>query len=108
MPRDDLEAPAPQIPAFDPNPDPMVSQAPDAPEEPKPEPEGPTPWQSLSSSNVRRARYNPDTETLDVQFHSGRTYHYRGVPLDVYDGLVNAGSPGRYVHGVLSGYEFNR
>ncbi len=55
-----------------------------------------TPWQPLSSSNLRSCRYDPGTETLDIQFHSGRTYSYARVPSTVFQGLVDADSPGRF------------
>lgn len=40
--------------------------------------------------------YNPETETLVVQFNSGAYYRYDGVPADVFVGMVtNQESHGR-------------
>ena len=53
-------------------------------------------WQPLQSSNVAATRYDPTTETLEVRFHSGRSYAYERVPSSIYQGLVDAESPGKY------------
>lgn len=56
----------------------------------------PSSWQPLQSSNVAATRYDPLTETLEIKFHSGRTYAYEKVPSSVYQGLVDAESAGKY------------
>ena len=61
------------------------------------------PWQQLSSSMITRATYDPETETLSVQFTSGRVYDYPDVPISVYMGLLEADSPGRYFHANIGG-----
>lgn len=55
------------------------------------------------SSALSSARYNPDTRQLDVTFVSGRTYSHEGVPVEVYEGLVGADSPGRYYAQAVKG-----
>lgn len=54
--------------------------------------------QAVSSSNLRSVGYNESTNTLEIEFNSGGVYQYYGVPLAVYHGLMNAGSPGKYFH----------
>lgn len=60
-------------------------------------------WQSLSSSNLRRCSYDIETETLRVQFNSGKTYTYEGVPASVYNGLLEATSAGQYFNSNIKG-----
>lgn len=48
------------------------------------------------SSAIASARYNPETEQLDVTFHSGRTYTHEGVPEDEVEAFFAADSAGRY------------
>ncbi len=73
-----------------------------------PQPEAPQ-WQAIASSNLAAVKYDPTTETLGIKFHSGKTYTYRKVPSDVYDGLISASSAGRYFIGnIKHSYEFNR
>ena len=52
----------------------------------------------VTSSNIRAAGYDPDTQTLEVEFNGGSVYQYSGVPPNEYDGLMNAGSKGSYFH----------
>ena len=52
--------------------------------------------QSVSSSNLSAVGYNFDSSTLRVEFLKGGLYEYQGVPSDVYEGLINAGSKGTY------------
>ena len=54
--------------------------------------------QSVSSSNVCSVGYDVDTDTLEVEFHSGSIYQYDGVPESVYLGLMQAASKGSYLH----------
>lgn len=48
----------------------------------------------VDSSNLSAVGY--DGTTLRIQFHSGRTYDYSGVPESVYNGLMSASSKGKY------------
>lgn len=56
-----------------------------------------TSWVPLDSSNLAAARYHVETSTLDVRFKSG-TWSYPNVSPDMYQGLLDAESPGRYFH----------
>lgn len=60
-------------------------------------------WQQLNSSNLRRCSYDIETETLQIQFHSGRVYTYTEVPASVYNGLLMASSPGEYFNNNIKG-----
>lgn len=53
-------------------------------------------WQQLESTNLKRCAYDIETETLQIQFVSGKTYSYQGVPASVYNGLLEASSAGQY------------
>lgn len=63
----------------------------------------------VNSSNLRAVGYNPMTETLTIQFHSGRIYEYYYVPQHVYEGLMFASSKGKYHHRYIkNSYTYNR
>jgi KTSC domain len=53
-------------------------------------------WKQLESSNLKRCSYDIETETLQIQFISGKVYTYQGVPASVYNGLLEATSAGQY------------
>lgn len=50
----------------------------------------------VSSSNLASVGYDAVSKTLFVSFHKGGTYSYSNVPENVYQGLMNAPSKGRY------------
>jgi hypothetical protein len=52
----------------------------------------------VSSSNLRSVGYDPETSTLEIEFHNGGTYQYFGVPTSAYRSLMGAGSHGGYFH----------
>ena len=54
--------------------------------------------QPVTSSNIRAVGYDPGSETLEIEFHSGGVYRYSGVPESVYRGLMQAASHGSYFH----------
>jgi hypothetical protein len=47
--------------------------------------------------------YEVDSLTLEVEFNSGSVYQYSGVPPEEYEGLMNAGSKGRYLSRNIKG-----
>lgn len=53
--------------------------------------------EAVSSSNVASVGYEEDSETLEVEFHSGAVYQYFGVPSQVHEELITAGSVGSYM-----------
>lgn len=50
----------------------------------------------LESSSLRSLGYDPTTNTLEVEFKSGRVYRYLGVPPAAAAALRTAASPGAY------------
>ena len=52
---------------------------------------------TVRSSMLDRVRYDPKKRLLDVVFKTGEKYRYQDVPLDEYNGLMNAKSLGKYM-----------
>ena len=55
----------------------------------------------LKSSCIYRAEYSEGS--LLLTFRNGRTYTLLGVPIEYYQGLLTAKSPGRYFNAFLKG-----
>ena len=56
--------------------------------------------QDVNSRSIRRVGYNEDTQQLVIQFYDslpGLRTVYSPVPRDVYEGLLNAPSMGKYL-----------
>lgn len=63
----------------------------------------------VSSSDIQSVGYDPQTQTLEIEFNSGGVYQYFHVPASVYQGLMNAGSHGRYFHqNIKNSYSYHR
>jgi hypothetical protein len=56
----------------------------------------------LQSSAVVSAGYDPESQTLELEFSSGRIYRYDGVPQGTYDWLLRAPSKGAFVARMIS------
>ncbi len=52
--------------------------------------------ETVESDVIHAAGYDPSIQLLEIIFNDGRIYQYRGVPREVYDGLMKADSKGRY------------
>jgi hypothetical protein len=66
-------------------------------------------WIPVISSNLAAVAYNPLTRILSIRFHRSGVYHYHGVPYLVYQGLMSAGSKGKYFHAhIKDRYPFSR
>lgn len=50
----------------------------------------------VSSSTIVSVGYDKATNILEIEFKSGGTYRYSGVPESVYRSLVSDSSPGTY------------
>jgi hypothetical protein len=59
--------------------------------------------QAVSSSNLASVGYDPDSETLEVEFNNGRIYQYYNVPLFMYERLMQAGSIGTFLNTQIKG-----
>lgn len=53
--------------------------------------------EAVDSSNLKSVGYDPDSRTLEVEFHHGGIYQYYGVPDQVYESLMSSGSHGRFL-----------
>lgn len=51
---------------------------------------------ALASSAIISATYDDQTKQMQITFTDGRTYDFPNVPEDVFDGLAEAPSAGRY------------
>jgi hypothetical protein len=51
---------------------------------------------SVTSSSLRRVGYNSMSRTLRIEFKEGSVWEYLQVPPSEYEGLLKAGSHGRY------------
>lgn len=60
------------------------------------------------SSNLESVGYDPNTSTLEIEFHNG-LYEYYNVPESIYRGLIAAASHGEFFHQYIKDqYQFNK
>ncbi len=52
----------------------------------------------VRSSNLSAIGYDSVTKTLRIKFHKNGIYDFYNVPLQIYEGLMNANSKGKYFH----------
>lgn len=57
----------------------------------------------VSSSNIASIGYDEAAKTLEIEFHTGSVYQYLNVPIEIYRGLLKAGSPGGYFRNHVKG-----
>lgn len=63
----------------------------------------------VSSSTIVSIGYDPSTETLEIEFRSGRIYQYYNVPEPVYQQLMEAPSKGQFHHTYIrNAYSYSR
>lgn len=64
----------------------------------------------VTSSNIRSIGYDPQLALLEVEFTSGDVYQYFDVPEPLYQGLLNAVSPGQFlnINIVRYGYRYKK
>ena len=64
----------------------------------------------VQSSNLASVGYDISTNVLEIEFLNGGVYQYYGVPAQVHEGLMNAGSKGSYFHHNIKtgGYTFSK
>lgn len=53
--------------------------------------------QNVASSNVRAIGYDDRTQTLEVEFVSGRVYQYYGVPENMHSQFMQVPSKGKFL-----------
>lgn len=65
--------------------------------------------QEVESTVIKAIAYDEASEALTIEFVSGETYVYAGVPKAVYEALMAAESKGEYFQGNIKGrYEFSK
>lgn len=64
----------------------------------------------VQSSTINSVGYDETSATLEIGFNNGTIYQYHGVPLHVYEGLMNASSKGTYLNQYIKkgGYSYTR
>lgn len=64
----------------------------------------------VSSSNIASIGYDNMTQVLEVEFLNGSIYQYRGVPRQVFEGLMSAPSHGSFLDTFVkkAGYPYAR
>jgi hypothetical protein len=65
---------------------------------------------TVSSSNVHAISYSAEAATLQVQFINGGIYEYQGIPQEIYEGLMAAGSKGQFLDQYIKkgGYPYSK
>lgn len=58
----------------------------------------------VESSNIFSIGYDEESNTLEIEFHSGAVYQYFDVPLQIYQGIMGPGSKGQYFAQHIKGY----
>ena len=58
---------------------------------------------SFNSSAIKLGEYDPSSLRMTLWFPEGHSYTSCRVPSDVWDGLLNASSKGRYYAAYISG-----
>lgn len=64
----------------------------------------------VSSSNLASVGYDMNGAVLEVEFNHGGVYQYSGVPSEIYQGLMNAGSHGTFFDQFVkkAGYSYSK
>jgi len=64
---------------------------------------------ACNSSQLKSFGYDPDTRALSIEFHTGATYTFRGVPQEVVTGMAEAESIGRFFGAHVRGkFDYSR
>lgn len=58
----------------------------------------------VDSSNLASIGYDESFLTLEIEFQGGRVYQYFDVPSHVFEGLMAAGSKGKFFHAQIKGH----
>lgn len=60
--------------------------------------------QHVDSSNIESIGYDPQNQTLEIEFQNGYVYQYFDVPEIVYQNLMAAVSHGKYFSDNVKGF----
>ena len=55
------------------------------------------------STAIRSCSYDESRQELSVDFHSGQSYDFSGVPPDVFEAFTQAPSAGQFYHRSIKG-----
>jgi KTSC domain len=58
---------------------------------------------AVDSSMLASIGYDPNTQTLELEFNSGEVWQYMDVPPAEFEGLMNASSHGSYARSNIIG-----
>jgi|TARA_R110002111_G_scaffold181263_1_gene246821 hypothetical protein len=63
----------------------------------------------VDSTNLSAIGYDYESGTLRIDFLKGSSYEYYGVPAELYEGLLSAGSKGQYLNMYIkkAGYTYS-
>lgn len=65
--------------------------------------------ESVSSGSLKSIGYDPESQTLEVEFQDGGIFRYAAVPEFLYRGLMLAKSKGAFFNTRLHGrFQFER
>lgn len=64
----------------------------------------------VSSSNLVAIGYDYEIAVMHIEFLKSGTYAYQGVPAEVYESLLSAGSKGQYFDQFIKkgGYPYSK
>jgi hypothetical protein len=63
----------------------------------------------VASSNIASVGYDPDSETLEIEFINGSIYQYFNVTSGLYEQLMAAPSKGQFLHAYIrNAYPYSR
>ena len=63
----------------------------------------------VDSSNLESIGYDSESSTLEIHFKQGSAYQYFDVPERIYDQLLSAESPGRFLSEQIKGvYRYSK
>lgn len=63
----------------------------------------------ISSSNLKSAGFNTETETLTITFNNGAIYEYYEFPWDKFTKFRMSESQGKFLNGNINGkYKFKK
>lgn len=60
--------------------------------------------QLVTSDNLAEVGYDPESETLEIQFRRGGVYQYYNVPAFIHERLMAADSLGRFFNAEIKGH----
>lgn len=64
---------------------------------------------AVASSNIRSVGFDPQTQTLEVEFLNGTVYQYYGVPEHMYQQIMQEQSKGRFLNTYIKNqYAYSR